>query len=140
MGPVLGPHTHSDRTWDTRVGEPRRPAPKGGRPEEGQRLTPDAPHNVDKPPPPGTDPHQPRGTQPLTGHANQGDSAGPLHPHTRTHSTWVAGPDSPPRGQAAGGGEPLNSEAPRNGGRHLPRGRPSATPTARNDGLRGRTL
>ena len=40
--PVLGPHARNDRTWDTRVAEPRLPAPEDGRPGEGQRLTPDA--------------------------------------------------------------------------------------------------
>ena len=42
-----------------------------------------------------------------TGHAGQGDSAGPPHPHTRAHSTWVTDPDSPPGGRAVGtGGAP----------------------------------
>ena len=53
--------------------------------------------------PPEDGPHQPRGTQPPTGHASQVDSAGPPHPHTGAHSTRVAGPHSPPRGRAAGG-------------------------------------
>ena len=35
-----------------------------------------------------------------TGHAGQGDSVGPTHPHTRAHSTWVADPNSPPSGRA----------------------------------------
>ena len=39
-----------------------------------------------------------------TGRASQGDSAGPPSPHERAHSTWVADPDSPPGGQAVGGG------------------------------------
>ena len=54
---------------------------------------------------PGTAPHHPRNTQPPTGHASQGDSAGPPHPHTRAHSTRPADPDSSPRGRAAGGRE-----------------------------------
>ena len=54
--------------------------------------------------PPGTAFHHPRGTQPPAGHASQRDSAGPPHPHTRAHSSWVADPDSPHRGRAAGGG------------------------------------
>ena len=54
--------------------------------------------------PPGTAPHHPRGMQPPTGHASQRNSAGHPHPHTRANSTWVAHPDSPPRGRAAGGG------------------------------------
>ena len=64
VGPVLGPHARTDRTRDTRVAEPWLPAPEDGRPGEGQRLTPDAPHNGGRPAPPGTAPHHPRGTQP----------------------------------------------------------------------------
>ena len=44
-GPVLGSHARIDRTRDTRVAEPRPPAPEDGRSGEGQRLTPGAPHN-----------------------------------------------------------------------------------------------
>ena len=74
---------------------------------EGDRQNPDAPHNGGEPAPPGTAPRHPRGRQPPTGHANQGDSAGPPHPHIRAQSTWVANPDSPFRGWAArGGGAP----------------------------------
>ena len=54
--------------------------------------------------PPATASQHPRGTQPPAGHASQRDSAGPPRPHTRAHSTWLADPDSPPRGQVAGGG------------------------------------
>ena len=43
-------------------------------------------------------------------------------------------------GGQSGEAERLNSDAPRNGGRHPPRGRPSATPTASNAGPQGRTL
>ena len=57
VGSVLGPHARTDRTWDTRVAEPWLPAPEDGRPGEGQRLTPDAPHNAGRPPPPGTAPN-----------------------------------------------------------------------------------
>ena len=53
MGPVLGPHARADRTRDTRVAEPRLPAPEDGRPGEGQRLTPDAPRNDGRHPPRG---------------------------------------------------------------------------------------
>ena len=141
VGPVLGPNAHTNRTRDTEAADPRLPAPKGGRPGEGQRLTPHAPHNGGRPPLPGTAPHQPRGTQPPTGYANQGDSAGPPHPPTRTHSTWVADPDSPPRGQLAGGGGAPGLRRPsRRGKTPPPRRRPSATPRARNDGSQGRTL
>ena len=100
--PGLGPHARTNRTRDTRVAEPRLPAPEDGRRGEGQRLTPDAPHNGGRPTPPGiTPPPPPRHAAP-TGHAGQGDSVGPQHPHTRAHSTWVADPNSPPSGQAVG--------------------------------------
>ena len=103
-GPVLGPHARSDRTRDTRVAEPWLPAPEDGRPGEGQRLTPDAPHNGGRPAPPGTAPHHPPRHAAPIGRAGQGDSVGPPHPHTRAHSTWVADPNSPPSGRAVGGG------------------------------------
>ena len=54
--------------------------------------------------PPGNGPPpSPRHAAP-TGHAGQGDSVAPPHPHTRAHSTWVADPNSPPSGRAVGGG------------------------------------
>ena len=83
-------------------------------------------------PPPGMAPHQPRRTQPLTGRAKQGGGAGPRHPHTCTHSRWVANPGSPPRGRAAGRREAPESRPASQ--------RPSATPTARKGGLQGHTL
>ena len=85
VGPVLGPHARTDRTWDTRVAEPRLPAPEDGQ-REGQRLTPDAPHNGGRPSPPGTAPRHPRGKQPPQGMQAKGTSVGPPHPHTRAHS------------------------------------------------------
>ena len=51
VGPVLGPHARIDRTRDTRDAEPWLPAPEDGRPGEGQRLTPGAPHNGERHPP-----------------------------------------------------------------------------------------
>ena len=53
VGPVLGPHARTDRARDTRVAEPWLPAPEDGRPGEGQRLTPGAPHNGGRHPPRG---------------------------------------------------------------------------------------
>ena len=76
VGPVLGPHARTDRTRDTRVAEPRLPAPEDGRPGEGQRLTPDAPHNGGRPPPPGMAPHHHRGTQPPQGMRAKGTVLG----------------------------------------------------------------
>ena len=54
--------------------------------------------------PPGDSPPTPLRHAAPTGHAGQGDSVGPPHPHTRARSTWLAGPDSPPSGRAVGGG------------------------------------
>ena len=53
VGPVQGPHARIESTRDTRVAEPWLPAPEDGRPGEGQRLTPGAPHNGGRQPPRG---------------------------------------------------------------------------------------
>ena len=50
---VLGPHARTDRTRDTREPVSWLPAPEDGRPGEGQRLTPGAPHNGGRHPPRG---------------------------------------------------------------------------------------
>ena len=76
------------RGWAAGVGT----APDTRRPSQRWQATPPG----DGPPPP------PRHAAP-TGHAGQGDSAGPPHPHTRAHSTWVADPNSPPSWRAVGG-------------------------------------
>ena len=68
-------------------------APDTRQPSQRWQATPPG----DGPPPP------PRHAGP-TGHAGQGDSVGPPHPHARAHSMWVADPDSPPSGRAVGGG------------------------------------
>ena len=107
MEPVLGPHARTDRTRNTRVAVPRLPAPEEGVSGEGQRLTPDAPHNSGRPPPPGTAPHHPRGTQPPQGMQAKETVLGP-HTHTpaptargwRTAPSQVAGNQdrtAPPR-------------------------------------------
>ena len=140
VGPGLGPHARTDRTRDTRVAEPRLPAPEDGRPGEGQRLTPDAPRNGGRPPPPGTARHHPRGTQPTQGMQAKGTVLGP---HTHTPAPTARGwrtPTARPVGGQSGEGQRLTSDAPHNGGRHPPRGRPSATPTASKAGPQGRTL
>ena len=140
VGPVQGPHGRTDRTRDTRVAEPWLPAPEDRRPGEGQRLTPDAPHNGGTPPPPGTAPHHPRGTQPPQCMQDEGTVLGP---HTDTPAPTARGwrtLTARPVGGQSGEGQRLTSDAPHNGGRHPPRGRPSATPTASNTGLQGRTL
>ena len=93
VGLVLSPHARTNCTRDTRVAEPRLPAEGDGRSGEGQRLTPDAPHNGGRLPPPGTAPHRPPRHAAPTGHATQGDTAGPPLPHTRANSTLVADAD-----------------------------------------------
>ena len=140
VGLVLGPHARTDRTRDTRGAEPWLLAPEDGRPGEGQRLTPDAPHNGGRPPPPGTAPRQPRGTQPPQGMQAKGTVLGP---HTHTPAPTACGwrtPTAGPVGGQSGEGQRLTSDAPHNGGRHPPRGHPSAIPTASNAGPQGRTL
>ena len=138
LGPVLGPHARTDRSRDTRVAEPWLPAPEDGRPGEGQRLTPDAPHNGGRPPPPGTAPHHPRGTQPPQGMQTKGTVLGP-HTHTPVPQHVGGGPQQPVAGRS-GEGQGLTSDAPHNGGRHPTRGRPPANPTVSNAGPEGRTL
>ena len=81
--------------------------------------------------PPGTAPHPPSGTQPRQGMQPKGTVLGP-HTHCRAHSTWVAAADNPPGGRAVGEGRCLTSDAPHDGERHPPQGRPSTTPTAPN--------
>ena len=104
VGLVLGPHARTDRTRDTRVAEPWLPAPEDGRPGEGQRLTPDAPHNGGRPSPPGTAPHHPRGTQPPQGMQAKGTVLGP---HTHTPAPTARGwrtPTARPVGGQSGEG------------------------------------
>ena len=104
VGPLLDPHARTDRTRDTRVAEPWLHAPEDGRPREGQRLTPGAPHNGGRPPPPGTAPHHPRGTQPPQGMQAKGRVLGP---HTHTPAPTARGwrtPTARPNGRAVGGG------------------------------------
>ena len=140
VGPVLGPQCRINRTRDTRVAEPWLLAPEDGRPGEGQRLTPDAPHNGGRPASPGTAPHQPRGTHPPRGMQVKGTVLGP---HTNTPAPTARGlrtPTARPVGGQSGEGQRLTSDAPHNGRSHPPRGRPSATPTASNARPQGRTL
>ena len=128
VGPVLCLHAHTNRSRDTRAAAPRQSAPKDGRLREGQRLTPDTPRNSGRPTPPGMDPHHPRSTQLPAEHAWQGDSAGSPHLHTRTHSTWAADPDSPPRGRTAGGGGSPEPRRPSQRRKATPPGTPLRYP------------
>ena len=102
VGPVQGPHARTDRTRDRRVADPRLPAPEDGRPGEGQRLTPDAPHNGGRPPPPGTAPNHPRGTQPPQGIQAKETVLGPhIHTPAPTARGWRAATARPVGGQSA---------------------------------------
>ena len=126
MGPVLGPHARTDRTRDTRVAEPQLPAPEDGRPGEGQRLTPDAPHNSDRPPPPGTAPHHPRGTQPPQGVQAKGTVLGP---HTHTPAPTARGWRTPTAsGRAVGGGTAPDLRRPSQRWKAPPPGMPFCHP------------
>ena len=93
MGLVLGPHARTDRTRDTRVAEPWRPAPEDRRPGERQRLTPDTPHIGGRPPPPGTAARHPRGTQPPQGIRH---GPAPREAHSPKPGRGEPGPDRPP--------------------------------------------
>ena len=130
VGPVLGRHARTDRTRDTRVAEPRPPAREGGQPGEGQRLTPDPPHNGGRPPPPppGTAPRQPRGRQPPQGMQAKGTVLGPVtHTPGPTARGWRTS-TARPVGSQSGEGERLTSDSPHNGGRHPPPGTPFRHP------------
>ena len=75
--------------------------------------------------PPGDGPPPPSRHAAPTGHAGQGDSVGPPHPHARAHSTWVADPNSPPSGRAfRGGGAPDLRRPSQQWQATPPRGRP----------------
>ena len=93
-------------------------------------------------PPPGTPFRHPNSEQrrPARAHA-VGPVLGPHARIDRTRNTRVAEPWLPaPEDGRSGKGQRLTPGAPHNGGRHPPRGRPSATPTASNAGPQGRTL
>ena len=113
MGPGLGPHACTDRTSDTRVAEPRPPAPEDGRLGKGQRLTSDAPHNGGRQPPPGKPFRHPHSEQrrPARAHA-----VGPgLSPHARTdrtRDTRVTEPGRPLQRTGGWGGDSACHQTP----------------------------
>ena len=140
VGPMLGPHARTNRTRDTRVAGPRRPAPEDGRQGEGQRLTPDAPRNGGRPPPRGRPPTTPAARSPNRACRRRGQcwAPTPTSPHpqrmgdgSQQPAQWVGsrgrGSARPPTPLTMVEGTP-------------PRGRPSASPTASNAGPQGRTL
>ena len=142
VGPVPGPHAHTDRTRDTRVAEPWLHAPEDGQPGEGQRLTPGAPHNGGR--------HPPRGRPSATPTAS---NAGPQG-RTLWGRCWVHTPASTAPGTHGSRNPGCTLRKTSGRGRDSawhqaplttvegspPRGRPSATPTASNAGPQGRTL
>ena len=120
------PHTpHTPTPAPTARGQ-RAPAarPEGRQPEEGERLTPDAPHNGGHRPPLGTPYRQLHGAQRRPARAR---AVGPvLGPHARTdrtRDTQVAEPrlTTPEDGRSAEG-QYLTPDAPHNGGRPTPPG------------------
>ena len=95
-----------------------------------------------KAPPPGTPFRHPHSEQrrPARAHA-VGPVLGPHARIDRTRDTRVAEPWlHAPEDERPGEGQRLTPGAAHNGGRHPPRGRPSATPTASNAGPQGPTL
>ena len=95
VGPVLGPHARTDRTRDTWVAEPRLPAPEDGRPGEGQRLTPDAPRNDGRHPPPGKPCRHPHNEQPTNAPTHQPGDIRTPPPAIRHSDTTMAEPAAP---------------------------------------------
>ena len=138
---VLGPHARTDRARDTRDAEPWLPAPEDGRPGEGQRLTPGAPHNGGRHPPGDALPPPPQRATPARKGARCGAGAGSSRPH-RPHPghTGRGTLAARSRGRAAGGGTAHDTRRPSQRWKARPRGRPSAIPTASNAGPQGRTL
>ena len=132
------PHTRAHSTW---VVDPNSP-PSGRAVGEGtapglRRRS----RNGGRHPPPETPCRHPHSEQrrPARAHA-----VGPvLVPHARTdrtRDTRAAEPRLPaPEDGRPGEGQRLTPDAPRNAGRHPPRGRPSATPTTSNAPTHQRT-
>ena len=94
VGPVLGPHACTNRTRDTRVAEPWLPAPEDGRLGEGQRLTPEAPHNYGRPPPPGLAAHHSTARSPHRACRPRGQCWAPTPTHPRPQHLG-GGPQQP---------------------------------------------
>ena len=94
VGLVLGPQARTDRTRDTRVAEPPLPAPEDRQPGEGQRLTPDAPHNGGRPPPRGRPPTTPAARSPHRACRPRGQCWAPTPTHPRPQHVG-GGPQQP---------------------------------------------
>ena len=124
------PHTGAHSTW---VADPN--SPPSGRAVAGG-TAPDLrrPSQWWKAPPPGTPFRHPHSKQrrPARAHA-VGPVLGLHAPTDRTQDTRVAGPRPPaPEDGRQGKGQRLTPDAPRNGGRPPPRGRPPTTSAARS--------
>ena len=130
LGPVLGPHARGDCSRDTRVAEPRLPAPENGRPGEVQRPTPEAPHNGRKHPPQG----RPSATPTASNTGPQGRTLWgrcwvPTPAPTATGTHGSQNPGCPLQWAGSRRGERrLTSDAPHNGARHPPPGTPFRHP------------
>ena len=129
MGLVLGPHARIDRTRDTRVMEPWLPAPEDGRPGEGQRLTPGAPHNGGRQPSGDALPPPPQRATPARKGARCGAGAGSTRPH-RPHPghTGLGTLAARSRGRAAGGGTAPDTRRPSQRWKAPPPGTPFRHP------------
>ena len=129
MGPVLGPYARIDRTRDTRVAEPWLPAPEDGRPGEGQRLTPGAPHNDGRHPPGDALPPPLQRATPARKGARCGAGAGSTRPH-RPHPghTGRGTLAARSRGRAIGGGTTPDTRRPSQRWKAPPPGTPFRHP------------
>ena len=129
VGPVLGPHTRIDRTRDTRVAEPWLPAPEDGRPGEGQRLTPGAPHNDGRHPPGDALPPPPQRATPARKGARCGAGAGSTRPHGPHPGHAGRGTlAARSRGRAVGGGTAPDTRRPSQRWKAPPLGMPFRHP------------
>ena len=91
-------------------------------------------------PPRGGPPTIPAARSPHGACRPRGQCWAPTPTHPRPQHVWWRTPTARPVGGQSGEGQRLTSDAPHNGGRHPPGGRPSASPTASNAGPQGCTL
>ena len=94
MGPVLGPHVHTNRAREPRVAEPWLPAPRDGRSGEGQRLTPDALHTSGRQAPQGRPSATPAARSPPQNVKAKGTVLDPTPAHLRPQHV-SSGPRQP---------------------------------------------
>ena len=136
LGPPCPHHPRPEHTGNG----PWLPAPRDRRLGEGQRLTPDDPHNGGRPAPRDGLPPPARHAAPRRACKPKGQCRACMPAHPRPQQVG-SGPRQPaPLDGQPGEDERLTSHAPHNSARHPPRGRPPADPTARNAGSQERTL